>query len=112
MATCEDCITEEEICEALKKVRKDKTLGINVLHYKVYLRLLPLFVSMLKVLFNHWMEQGAIPQCFNRCVVKLLCKNKHGGDCIGNFWSLMILNNFGQGSGEQFAGCVQLSCIP
>lgn len=75
----------DEIWVALKKIRKDKTLNINGLPYVVYLKLLPIFVPLLEILLDHWMEQGSIRQRFNRDVVKLLSKNKHGVDKIHNF---------------------------
>lgn len=77
VACCEGRITEEEIWEALKQVEKDKNLGIDGLPYEGYLRLSPMFVPLLEILFNHWMEQGTIPQRFTRFVVKLIHKNKH-----------------------------------
>lgn len=55
-ADCEGRIAEEEIWETLKKVGTDKTQGINGLPY-VYLRLSPMFVSLLEILFNFWFEK-------------------------------------------------------
>lgn len=86
VAGCEGHITEDEIWEALKKVGKDKTLDTDGSLYEVYLRLLPMFVLLLKILFNHWIEQGTIPQHFTRS------RAKHGGEGISNFLPLMILN--------------------
>lgn len=51
---------EEEIGEALKKVGKDKFPDIQGLPYEIYLRLLAVFVPLLKILFKHWLEQGNI----------------------------------------------------
>lgn len=49
----------------------------------------PMFVSLLELLFNHWMKHGIILQHFTGGGVKLLRKNKHGGDGISNIQPLM-----------------------
>lgn len=46
---------------------------------------------LLVILFNHWMEQVTILRRFIRDVVKLQRKNKHSGEGIGNFQSLIML---------------------
>lgn len=71
-------ITEEEIWEALKKVGKDKTLGIDGLPYKVHtrLRLSPMLVPY----STQWLIciKGTIFRRFTIGVVNLLRKKKHG----------------------------------
>lgn len=49
-----------------------------------------MIVPLLEILFNHWMEQGTIPQHFTRFVVKLIHKNKHEG---GENLSFLALND-------------------
>ena len=88
-AGCEGCITEDEVWKAMKSVGLDKSPGINGLPYEVYLRL---FVPLLATIYNNWMRQGSIPRRFTRGIVKLLRKNKHGGDGISNFCPLTMLN--------------------
>jgi len=91
-AGCEGRITEEEIWQALKSVGLEKTPGIDGLPYEVYLRLSPMLVPLLETIYNNWMRQGSIPRRFTQGVVKLLCKNKRGGDGISNFRPLTMLN--------------------
>ena len=91
-AGCEGLIKEEEIRVALKSVGLDKSPGIDGLPYEVYLRLSHMFVPLLATIYNNWMRQGTIPRRFTRGIVKLLCKNKHGGDGISNFRPLTMLN--------------------
>ena len=91
-AGCEGCIKEEEIRDALKSVGLDKSPGIDGLPYEVYLRLSHMFVPLLATIYNNWMRQGTIPRRFTRGIVKLLRKNKHGGDGISNFRPLTMLN--------------------
>ena len=91
-AGCEGCIKEEEIREALKSFGLDKSPGIDGLPYEVYLRLSHMFVPLLATIYDNWMRQGTIPRRFTRGIVKLLCKNKHGGDGISNFRPLTMLN--------------------
>ena len=88
-AGCEGCIKEEEIRVALRSVGLDKSPGIDGLPYEVYLRLSHMFVPLLATI---WMRQGTIPRCFTRGIVKLLRKNKHGGDGVSNFRPLTMLN--------------------
>ena len=91
-AGCEGRIKEEEIREALKSVELDKSPGIDGLPYEVYLRLSHMFVPLLATIYDNWMRQGSIPRRFTRGIVKLLRKNKHGGDGISNFRPLTMLN--------------------
>ena len=91
-AGCEGRIKEEEIPDALKSVGLDKSPGIDGLHYEVYLRLSHMFVPLLATIYNNWMRQDTIPRRFTRGIVKLLRKNKHGGDRICNFRPLTMLN--------------------
>ena len=91
-AECDGRIKEEEIRDALKSVGLDKSPGIDGLHYEVYLRLSHKFVPLLATIYNNWMRQGTIPRRFTRGIVKLLRKNKHGGDEISNFRPLTMLN--------------------
>ena len=91
-AGCEGRIKEEEIRDALKSVGLDKSPGIDGLPCEVYLRLLHMCVPLLATIYNNWMRQGTIPRRFTRGIVKLLRKNKHGGDGISNFRPLTMLN--------------------
>ena len=91
-AGCEGRIKEEEIRDALKSVGLDKSPGIDGLPYEVYLRLSHMFVPLLATTYDNWMRQGTIPGRFTRGIVKLLRKNKHGGDGISNFRPLTMLN--------------------
>ena len=82
-ARCEGPISEAEIRDVLSRVGTEKTPGIDGLPYEMYLRLSPMFVPLLALLFNHWLKQGSIPRRSSRGVVKLLRKDKDGGDGIG-----------------------------
>ena len=93
---------------ALKSVGLDKSPGIDGLPYEVYLRLSHMFVPLLATIYNNWMRQGTKPRRFTRGIVKLLRKNKHGGDGISNFRPLTMLNtdkDFGEDPGKLFADC-------
>ena len=69
-----------------------KSVGLDDLPYEVNLRLSHMFVPLLATIYNNWMRKGSIPSRFTRGIVKLLRKNKHGGDGISNFRPLTILN--------------------
>ena len=107
-AGCEGCITEDEVRKAMKSVGFNKSPGIDGLPYEVYLRLSHMFVLLLATIYNNWMRQGSIPRRFTRGIVKLLCKNKHGGDGISNFRPLTMLNtdlDFSGDPSKSFADC-------
>ena len=91
-AGCESCITEDDIQKAMNSVGSDKSPGIDGLPYEVYLRLSHMFAPLLATIYNNWMRQSSIPRRFNRGIVKLLRKDKHGGDGISNFRPLTMLN--------------------
>ena len=106
-AGCEGRIKEEEIREALKSVGLDKSPGNDGLPYKVYLRLSHMFVPLLATTYDNWMRQGTIPRHFTRGIVKLLHKNKHGGDGISNFRPLTMLNTDLKILAKILANCLQ-----
>ena len=60
-ASCEGVVTECEVRAALKQVGFNKSPGLDGLPYKVYLRLLHMFVPILTDVFNYWFAQRAIP---------------------------------------------------
>ena len=49
-------ITEDEIWQALKTIRADKSPRINGLPYEEYLTSSHMFVSLLAILCNKWMK--------------------------------------------------------
>lgn len=51
-ASCNGCISEEEVWEMLKKFRKDENPANEAVIY---------FVTFLVLRLNHWMEQRSIP---------------------------------------------------
>ena len=51
-----------------------------------------MFVPLLVTTYNNWMKPRTIPPHFTKGRVKLLCKDKHGGDGISNFRPLTMLN--------------------
>ena len=53
------------------------------------------------------MRQGSIPRRFTRGIVKLLRKNKHGGDGISNFHLLTMLNTDLEILAKTLANCLQ-----
>ena len=89
-AACEGCITEDEVRQAVKSVGLDKSPGIDGLPYETYLRLSHMFFPLLATIYNNRMRQGSIARRFTRGIVKLLRKNKHGGDGICNFRPLTM----------------------
>lgn len=86
---CVGPISESEIWEAMKQVCLDKSPGLGGLRYEVYFRQSPVFVPLLALIFGNWMKQGSIPQRFTRGVI-MLCKDKNGGDGLGNFRPLCL----------------------
>ena len=74
-ASCKGVVTECEVCDALKQVGLSKSLGLDGLHNEVYLRLLHVFVPILKDVFNHWFAKGAISGSITKGVITLLKKS-------------------------------------
>ena len=66
-----------------------------------------MFVPLLATIYNNWMRQGTIPRRFTRGIVKLLRKNKHGGDGISNFRPLTMLNTDLKILAKILANCLQ-----
>ena len=84
-------LTEDEIRQTMKKIRTNKTPRMNGLPYKEYLRLLHMFVPSPATVYNNWMKQKSIPQCFPRIIVNFVRKSKRGEDGICNLTMLKIL---------------------
>ena len=74
-ARCKGVVTECELHDALKQVGLNKSPGQDGLPYKVYLRLLHMFVSILMDMFNHWLAHRAIPGSITKVVITLLKKD-------------------------------------
>lgn len=75
--------------ESGMRVGRDNTPCIDGLFQDVYLRQSHVFILLLALVF---MKNGNIPERLTRGVIKLLFKNKHGGDRINNFRPLTTLN--------------------
>ena len=71
--SCKNVITECKVCNALRQVGLSKSPGLA--SKKVYLRMLHMFVPILKDMFNHWFAQGAIPGSVTKGVITLLKKS-------------------------------------
>ena len=52
-ASYESLVTECEVCDELKLVSFNKSLGLDGLPYEVYLRMYNMFVPILTDMFNH-----------------------------------------------------------
>ena len=107
-AGCEDVITECEFRDALKQVGLSKSSGLDGLPYKVYLRLLHMFVSILTHMFNHWLAQRAIPGSVTKGVIILLKKGDwHVWEGLDDYRPITLLKikDFGPGLNESFRAC-------
>ena len=60
-ASCESVVTECEVHAVLKQVGLNKSPRLDGLPYKMYLKLLHMFVPILMDMFNHRFTQGVIP---------------------------------------------------
>ena len=72
-----------------------KSVGSNKSRWSAQrsvLEVVAMSVPLLATIYNNWMRQGSIPRRFTRGIVKLLRKNKHGGNGISNFRPLTMLN--------------------
>ena len=93
MASCEGLVTECEVCDALKQVGLNKSLGLDGLPYDVYLRLLHVFVLILMDMFNHWFAQGAISGSITQGMIPLMKKGgRHVWEELDNYRPLTLLN--------------------
>ena len=86
-------VTEFTLRDSLKQVSLDKSLGLNGQLYKLYLRMLPMFVPILMDLLNHWFAQGLIPVCITKGVITLLKKgDRYVGMKLDNYKPITLLN--------------------
>ena len=74
VASYEDVVTECEVHDVLKQVGLNKSLGLDGLPYKAYLKQPHMFVTILMDMFNHWFTQGAIPGSVTKGAITLLKK--------------------------------------
>lgn len=98
-------ITEGEVHEALKIAGSGKSPGHDGQSYELYLRLSPMFVLMLTVVFNNWFRQGSVPDRISRGAITLL-KDKYGEWELGNYRLITAkhgIKDFDQDLGHAFA---------
>ena len=88
---CEGTITECEVVEALKQVKRNKSPGLDGLPYEMYLQMSHMFVPILTVMFNHWFNQGGIPGQVTRGVITLIKKGKGVGG-LDDYRPITLLN--------------------
>ena len=67
-------MTECKVHDALKQVSLNKPLGLDGLHYEVYLRMSHMFVPIIRDMFNHWFSQRPIPDTITKGIITLLKK--------------------------------------
>ena len=92
-ASCEGVVTECEVCDKLKQVGLNKSLGLDGLPYEVYLRMSHMFVPILTDMFNHWFAQGAIPGSVTKGVITLLKKGgRHVWEGLDDYRPITLLN--------------------
>ena len=92
-SSCEDVITECKVRNALKQVGLNKSLGLDVLPYEVYLRQPHMFVPILTDMFNHWFAQGAIPSSVTNHVITLPKKGgRHVWEGLDDYRPITLLN--------------------
>ena len=107
--SCEGVVAECKVRDGLKQVGLNKSPGLDGLPYKVYLRLLHMFVPILTDLFNNWFAQGAIPGSVTKVVITLLKKGcNHIWEGLGDYKPITLLNAvkyFGPGFREPLTGC-------
>ena len=90
---CEGLVTECEVHDELKQVGLNKSPSLDGLSYEVYLRMLHMFVPILKDVFNHWFAQGAIPTSITKGVITLLKKEgTHVWERLDDYRSIILQN--------------------
>ena len=93
VANCEGLVTECEVHVALKQVGLNKSPGLDGLPYKVYSRMLHMFVPILTDVFNYWFAHGAIPGSITKGMITLLKKGgKHFWKDLDDYRSTTLLN--------------------
>ena len=72
--SCGERVTDCEVRDALKQVGLNRSSVLDDVPYKMFFRLLHMFVPILMDFFSHWFTLGAILDRFTKGVITLLKK--------------------------------------
>ena len=95
VAELDDNITDDEIVRAIKTMKLNRAPGIDGLTLEVYKELDPLFISILRTLFNHILKTRPYPSIWS---IDLITPIHKGGtkDDPSNYRGITILNTVGK----------------
>ena len=86
-----NCISREEVKNALRKMKKSEVAGPNELPVEVWKCMGKMGIEFLTRLFNRLLMGEQMPEEWKRSVLILIYKNKGGTQCCGNYRGIKLM---------------------
>ena len=88
-----NCVSREEVKNALRKMKKGKAIGPDELPVKVWKCMGEMGVNFLTRLFNRLLMAERMPEEWRRSVLIPIYKNKGDAQCCGNYRGIKLMSH-------------------
>ena len=88
-----NCISREEVKNALKRMKKGKAVGPDELSVKVWKCMEKMGIEFLTRLFNKLLMGEQMPEEWRRSVLIPIYKNKRDAQCCGNYRGIKLMSH-------------------
>ena len=88
-----NCISREEVKNALRRMKKGKTVGPDELPVEVWKCMGKMGISFLTRLFNRLLMGERMPEEWTRSVLIPIYKNKGDTRCYGNYRGIKLMSH-------------------
>ena len=88
-----NCVSREEVKNALKKMKKVEAAGPDELPIKVWKCMGEMGIKFLIRLFNRLLVGGRMPEEWRRSVLIPIYKNKEDAQCCGNYRGIKLMSH-------------------
>ena len=88
-----NCVSREEVKNALRRMKKSKTVGPDELPVEVWKCMENMGIKFLTRLFNRLLMGERMPEEWRRSVLIPIYKNKGEAQCCGNYRGIKLMSH-------------------
>ena len=88
-----NCVSREEVKNALRRMKKDKAVGPDELPVEVWKCMRKMGIKFLTRLFNRLLMGERMPEEWRRSVLISIYKNKGDAQCCGNYRGIKLMSH-------------------
>ena len=88
-----NCVSREEVKNAVRRMRKGKAVGPDELPVEVWKRMGEMGIKFLTRLFNRLLMSERMPEEWRRSVLIPIYKNKEDAQCCGNYRRIQLMSH-------------------